>query len=237
MTINTSITFKKDSKGKITRAIITGATAYYVKLQKPSPIFEQRDMGANATKTEWTTDLVVSEDTADEFDSVFNKQSSKKVSKADFMKRFKIEDENDLPDPKAKKFFVIKVKHAAQDKDGNPINEKLRPRAVEVIDGKPVDITFDKLVGNGSKVDVLLRVSENSFGTFAYYSVLKVTDLVEYEGAGGKDEVEDDFLGGSLDRAEDTQSQGTGQAAPDDDEGFSDGTDEAPDFDESDDMY
>lgn len=226
MAMNTAIEFKKDKKGNITRAIITGATAYYVKLQKPSPVFEQRDLGNRATKTEWTVDLVVSEETADEFDEVFTKQSSKKVSKADFMKRYKIEDEADLPDPKAKKFFVIKVKHAAQDKDGNPINERLRPRAVEIVDNKPVDITFDKLIGNNSKVDVLLRVSSNDFGTFNYLSVVKVTDLIEYEGAGGKDEVEEDFLGGTLERSEVVENEAEDGEFEDPEEAFADDDDE-----------
>lgn len=201
MSLNTAIEFKKDKKGNITRAIITGAWMYYANLQQARPVFEQRELGKRATKTEWTVDLIVTEDTADEYDSVFNKQSSTKISKADFMKRYKIENEADLPDPKAKKFFMIKVKHAAQNKDGEAIDPRMRPRAVEIVDGKPVDITFDKLIGNGSKGDVLLRVSSNDFGTFSYLSVVKLTDFVEYVGA-GSDEVEDEFLGGSLERAE-----------------------------------
>lgn len=226
MTINTAIEFKEDKKGKINRAIITGATVYYAQLQKPRPVFEQRDMGNNATKTEWTVDLIVSEDTADEYDAVFNKQSSTKISKAEFIKRYKIEDESELPDPKAKKFFLLKVKHAAQKKDGEPIDTRMRPRAVEIVDGKPVDITFDKLIGNGSKGDVLLRVATNDFGTFSYLSVLKVTDMIEYEGA-GKDEVEEDFLGGSLDRADTDTGSGSGDAGePEDDDGFGGSSDD-----------
>lgn len=224
MTINTAIEFKKDKKDKINRAIITGATIYYAQLQKPRPVFEQRDQGNRATKTEWTVDLIVSEDTADEYDAVFNKQNSTKISKTEFMKRYKIEEESDLPDPKAKKFFLIKVKHAAQNKDGDPVDPRMRPRAVEIVDGKPVDVTFDKLIGNGSKGDVLLRVATNDFGSFSYLSVLKVTDLVEYEG-GGKDEVEEEFLGGSLDREEVAEDQGNKPVDDDDTDGFGEGED------------
>ena len=234
MTINSSITFKHDKKNKekIVRAIITGAHLYYVKLQKPSAIFEQRDV-RNPTKTEWTADLVVSEDTADEYDAVFTKQSSKKVTKADFMKRYKIEDEKDLPDPKAKKFFVIKVKHSAQDRDGNDIgpDSKLRPRAVEMVDGKPVDITYDKLVGNGSTGDVLLRVAQNDFGTFSYLNMIKLTNLIEYELSGG-DADEKEFLGAALER--DIKGHEDSEQSADEEE---EGAEEPPFEVEDDDEY
>lgn len=202
----TSITFKKDSKGNITNAIIKDAVAFYCKVQKPSAIFEQRQM-QNPTKTEYTVDLLVTEDVADEWDEVFNKQPSKKMTAAKFKEKFKIEEGVELPDPNAKKFFLIKVKQAAQKKDGTDIDPKMRPRIAIVEDGKPVDITFKELVGNGSNVDVLLRVSQNDFGTFSYLNRVKVNNLVSYSSGGGNAE-EEDFLGGSLELDKEPENNG-----------------------------
>ena len=45
--------------------------------------------------------------------------------------------------------------------------------------------TDTKLVGNGSKGSVSYSVVENKFGTFAKLDALLVTDLIEYQKAGG----------------------------------------------------
>ncbi len=236
MTMNTELKFKKDSKGNIERAIITGAKAYYTKVQKPAPIYEQRDM-RNPTKTEYTVDLLVSEEVADEWDEVFTKQTATKLSKEKFKQRFKIEDDADLPS-NDKKFFMIKAKQKAQKADGTPISASLRPRVVQNVGGNNVDITFDKLVGNGSDCDVLLRVNGNDFGTFAYLGMIKVTNLVEYNQSGGSGLEQDaeDFLGGSVEFADVPEDDG--KAEPN--QGGDDGQppfepDEQPDFGEDDD--
>lgn len=187
---------KKDSKGNINKVILKDAVAFYCKVQKPSAVYEQRQM-AKPTMTEYSVDLLVDEETADQWDEVFTKQPSKKMTAAKFKEKFKIEDEIVLPDPKAKKFFLIKVKQAAQKKDGTDIHPKMRPRVAQVIDGKPVDITFKELVGNGSKVDVLMRANQNDFGCFSYLQTVKVNELVSYS-IDNSDEDEEEFLGGSM---------------------------------------
>ncbi len=235
MTMNTELKLKKNSKGEIEKAFLTGCRAFYTKVQKAAPVYEQRDMGDRATKTEYTVDLVVSEEVADSFDEIFTKQTSTKLTKEKFKQKYKIEDDAELPDPKAKKFFVVKCKQKAQKADGQAISPKIRPRVVQVVDGKPVDITFDKLVGNNSGVDVMLGVSSNSYGTFSYLRVIKVTDLVEYASGGGSDEDTQEFLGGDLELAEEPEDNGV-----DTSQGSEEDAGEEPPFemsDEDDDEY
>lgn len=237
---------KKDSKGNIEKVAIMGAKAYYVKFQEPVVIFDQKDLPRKSqTQFEYTVELLVDEDCADAYDELFPKQAATKMSKAQVMKKFKAETDEDLEaigiDPKQKKYYFIKKVQAAQKKDGSPMSKQLRPRVVELVDGKPVDVTFDKLVGNGSSCDLLLRVSHNpTYGCFSYPAVLKCTNLIEYtSNGGGVDADTEDFLGGSVEFADEPEgvNQGSGQdASQDDDGGFSNGTEEAPDFDD-DDMY
>lgn len=230
---------KNDPKGNIEKVAITGAKAFYTKFQKPVPIFDQKDM-AKPTLFEYTVELLVDEDTADAYDELFPKQTSVKLSKAQVAKKFKLESDEDFKaiglDPKQKKFYSIKKSQKAQKADGTDISPKLRPRVVEVVDGKPVDVTFDKLVGNGSGVDLLMRVSHNpTYGSFSYPAILKVVNLIEYVGAdsSGVDEDTQDFLGGEFEFAEAPESNKGGVEA-------SDEYDEEPPFDldeDEDDIY
>jgi len=213
-----SITFNKDSKGNITSAIVKDALAFYCKIQKPSPIYEERTMH-NPTQFEYTIDLLVNEDVADEWDEVFAKQPSKKMSAAIFKEKFKLEDESVLDDPNAKKFYLIKAKQAAQKKDGSQMHPKMRPRVAQVVDGKPVDITFSELVGNGSSVDVLLNINQNDFGTFSYLSRVKVNSLISYE-SGGSDKEEEAFLGGTMEIDERDEAPMAGGSGNQPDNGF-----------------
>lgn len=192
---------KRDKKGKIEKGFLTGVIFYYTRLMKPVPIFEQRN-DPSPTLTEYCIDLVVTEEVADEWDEVFVKQSSKKYSKEKFMQAFKVENEADLPDPKANKFYVIKLKQPAQNKSGKPIAKSTRPRVVETVEGKPVDITFEKLIGNGSKGDVMVRVLENDYGAFSYLARVLVKDLIEFHTDDFVDEDEEEFLGGALELAD-----------------------------------
>lgn len=234
-------TIKSDKKGNIEKAAIMDAVAFYTKFQQPSAIFDQKDM-AKPTHFEWTVELVVDEDTADAYDETSPKQTAKKMTKQQVAKKFKLVDEDGNIDdekfkeanldPKLKKFFVIKKAQQCQTKEGKSL-DFLQPRAVEVVDGKPVDITFEKLIGNGSKVDLLLRFTHNkTYGTFSYPNILKVKELVEYEGSGGNgnsvDEETEDFLGGSVEFAE-APSKGSGEESA-----GKDVSEEMPDFDEED---
>ena len=59
------------------------------------------------------------------------------------------------------------------------------PNANTPLDASIIDITNTTLVGNGSKGSVSYTVVENKFGTFAKLKALLVTDLIEYQKAGG----------------------------------------------------
>lgn len=237
-------TFKiinKDSKGNIEKAAIIGAKAYYVKFQEPVVIFDQKDLPRKSqTQFEWTVELLVDEDTADAYDETSPKQPATKLSKAQVMKKFKAETDEDLEaigiNPKLKKFYFIKKSQAAQKKDGSAISKQLRPRVVEVVDDKPVDVTFDKLVGNGSDCALLLRFSHNStYGSFSYPAVLKCTNLIEYTAnGGGVDADTEDFLGGSVEFADEPESNGQ-DTSQDDSEGFGEEAVEEDEYDEE--MY
>ena len=228
---------KQDKKGNIEKAAIMGAKAYYTKFQQPAVIYDQKDLPRNKqTHFEYTVELLVDEETADNYDEHFPKQASKKMTKQQVMKKFKAESDEDLEeiglDPKQKKFYFIKKVQAAQKKSGEALPKQLRPRVVEVVDGKPVDITFDKLVGNGSDVDLLLRVSQNpTYGSFSYPAVLKCVNLIEYKasGTGGVDEETQDFLGGDLEFAEEPDDNGVDTSQEHSEESYEDEPDFADD--------
>lgn len=198
-----------ETKGKLEKVFIKNATLMYVKTRKAYPIYSQKDLPTKSqTMFEYTVDLVVDEDVADQYDEQFPKQSSKKLLKAAFMKQYKIESDADFPeglDPKAKKFFVIKVKQNTHyEKDGKPValSASTRPKVIAVVDGKKEDITVSKDVSNGSIGDVLLTVNHNKqYGASAKLKGILVTTFIEYEASGGdKDLV--DFFGDDVEFAE-----------------------------------
>lgn len=240
----------KSGQKELAKGIISNTTCFYCKVQTPEPIYDQKDW-SNPDMFEYKVDLVVDEDIADQWDEKFPKQPAKKYLKEAFMKKYKLEKDEDFPasvDPSQKKFWTITLKQAKtyKDRKTNQVKElslSLRPKVVELVDNKPVDITMKKLVGNGSEADVLFKVNHNkTYGAAAKLSIVKVTNLIEYVKAENKDEVLDDFLGGDLEIDEsEYEAQETapkaGQAAQEDagDDGFSEMPDAfVPEEDEED---
>ena len=209
--MTTTIQFVNGKKG-IEKAFIKNATLMYVKVKKASPIYDQKDLPKHAqTMFEYSVDLVVDEDTADQFDEQFPKQSAKKLLKAAFMKQYKIEKDEDFPaslDPKSKKFFVLKVRQNThyldkKEKVVKALSADTRPRAVAVIDGKKKDITLTTEVGNGSIGDVLLAVNNHpTYGASAKLKGILVTNLIEYVSSGGGNADLTDFFGEDVELAE-----------------------------------
>lgn len=190
------ITFKKDKKGNIESVAIHGATFYYTNIRSPRPIFDDREMSYDKARKEYSVDVAVSEDVADEWDEVFAKQPSKKYTNVKFREKYKLEEEDALPFPDEKKQFTIKIVQKAQKNDGDPIPDGLIPRVFIVEDGKAKDITFSTNIGNGSTGAVQVRANINKYGQFAYLSKVKVEDLIEYEGnEGGISDEDREFLG------------------------------------------
>lgn len=205
---------KQDKKGNIEKAALMDVVFFYVKCQEAVPIFDQKD-AAKPTHFEYTLECVCDEDTADAYDETSPKQPAKKMTKDQVAKKYRLVDEDGKVDdakfveanldPKQKKFYVIKKAQAKQTKDGSKSLDHLRPKVFEVVDGKSVEVTREKLVGNGSKGSLLLRFTHNAtYGAFSYPAMLKVDELIEYEksGKGGLDEDSQDFLGGDVELEE-----------------------------------
>lgn len=238
---------KQDKKGNIEKAALMDVVFFYVKCQEAVPIFDQKD-AAKPTHFEYTLECVCDEDTADAYDETSPKQPAKKMTKEQVAKKYRLVDEdgkiNDEKfveanlDPKQKKFWVIKKAQAKQTKDGSKSLDHLRPKVFEVVNGKSIEVTREKLVGNGSKGSLLLRYTHNAtYGTFSYPAMLKIDELIEYEksGKGGLDEDSQDFLGGDVELEEVTDGQDVDSSNMTDEE-YDKSADEAePDFDKSDD--
>jgi hypothetical protein len=71
-----------------------------------------------------------------------------------------------------------------------------RPKVFVPVDGGVEDITLTVLVANGSRGSVAFSVSSNDFGTFPQLTGILVTELIEYESAGGSSSVFGKVVGG-----------------------------------------
>lgn len=216
-----SIEFKNDAKGNLSTIILRDVALFYTCVMKPRPIQPQKDW-SNPTRFEYSVGVAVTEEMADEWDEVFAKQSSTKLTNKKFKERYKLEEGDELPVPDAKKQFIINVKQKTHKSNGDKVSPKLRPRVVEAVEGgKPIDVTMKKLVGNGSRGDVLIRVSHSKeFGATAHLNVVKVTQMVDYAMDDGNDEELNDFLGGEVefedidDGTEDAKKESKGSDKP-----------------------
>lgn len=161
-------------------ALIENVTFLYAKVQNPVPAYNKVD-------SEWSVDVVASKADAKKIKKEFPKTSLKEFDNADFTEKFGIEP----PFPKQDEQFILKFKKS-HIKNGKETPEKYRPRVIQQVGDAREDITFDKLVGNGSKGTLSYRVKEtDSYGNFAELQAILVTDLVEYQSKAGG--VTDDF--------------------------------------------
>lgn len=161
-------------------ALIENVTFLYAKVQNPAPAYNKVD-------SEWSVDVVASKADAKKIKKDFPKTSLKEFDNADFTEKFGIEP----PFPKQDEQFILKFKKS-HIKNGKETPEKYRPRVIQQVGDVREDITFDKLVGNGSKGTLSYRVKEtDSYGNFAELQAILVTDLVEYQSKAGG--VTDDF--------------------------------------------
>lgn len=161
-------------------ALIENVTFLYAKVQNPVPAYNKVD-------SEWSVDVVASKADAKKIKKEFPKTSLKEFDNADFTEKFGIEP----PFPKQDEQFILKFKKS-HIKNGKETPEKYRPRVIQQVGDVREDITFDKLVGNGSKGTLSYRVKEtDSYGNFAELQAILVTELVEYQSKAGG--VTDDF--------------------------------------------
>lgn len=149
----------------------------YAKLAQADQKYQSKDY-------EYSVEVIVSEDTADEWEARFKKQPAKKIRAADFEAKYKIP----VPEQykKEKNLYSIKLKKDAT-KDGEPFNPEYRPKVFLDTADERIDITESRLVANGSYGKVSYRVNTNDFGTFARLNNVLFDEegFIEYESKGG----------------------------------------------------
>ena len=156
--------------------LLENVTIFYAKIKQPSFKYQ------STTEKEYSVTAHVDKATAKSWNKAFQKQKAKEVDYDDFCEKYGAEyaigDEEQ---------FLITVKKPAQYKDGNPIKENQVPRAfIDDGNGELEDITFTKLIGNGSKGIVQFDVTSNDYGTFAKLAAVKVDELVVVEQSGSE---------------------------------------------------
>jgi hypothetical protein len=156
---------------------IMDATFVYVCVQEAKTKYGKKD------EYEYSTGLVVDEDTYDAFAAEFpkNVSNSSIVKTEAFKERFCI----DPVYPEAKKQYVIVLKAPRDDFNGVPIPDDAfkRPKVYVPSGNNSVsEITLKTLVANGSKGDVNFWVSHSKeFGSFPKLHELLVKELIVYE--------------------------------------------------------
>ncbi len=167
---------------------------FYTCIQKPVDNYDKDG-------TEYKVTVCVSEDDADAFEDVKKElkvkyPEVKTVKTTEFEALYKVP----APFPDQKKQFLLTFKRKAGQNDGTPIDEQYRPKVfAKNNEGKFVDVTASKLVGNGSEGVVKFSVFETQkYGNFTQLVAVKVTELIEYEAPnkGDDDGFYDDVLKG-----------------------------------------
>ena len=144
----------------------------YVKIANPVK-------GINEGDTEFTVDCIMSKADAKAWNKAHPKNKSKAVDNDEFLDKYKFDE---VPFEDEDEQHVVKFKKA-HSKQGVELPEKFRPRVFELVDGKPVDVTFTKLVANGSSGKVSFSTFSNSFGEFVQLDAILVVDMIEYQSA------------------------------------------------------
>lgn len=144
----------------------------------------QPDTKYQSTEKEWSIEVIVDEDTADEWNEKFKKQPAKKIKASDFEAKYKIA----LPEALKgeKNVFGIKLKRQATN-DGVPVEDNFRPKVyVDMNGGERVEIGQSRLISNGSFGKVSYYISTNDFGTFARLQdvLMEEDNFKEYESSG-----------------------------------------------------
>jgi len=163
-------------------AIIDNVYFAYCKIQSPVTAL-------NKANLEVSVNCIVSEDDADAWVEACPNNAVKILKNDAFKEKYKM----DPPFPESKKQYVLTVKKMTS-KNGVELPEKFRPRVFQMVDGEKVDITFQKLVSNGSRGKLAYSTysAPTPEGTkiTAQLVAILVEDLIEYvpEGEGGSGE-------------------------------------------------
>ena len=156
--------------------VIEGVNLFYVKLQKPSLKYQSQ------TDKEFSVTVQVDKATKTLWNKTFQNQKCKELEHDDFCEKYGVEyaignEEQYLLT--LKKPANYKDKETGQLKD---IPDDYRPRAlIDDGNGELEDVTFTKLIGNGSKGVVQYEVNSNDYGTFAHLLAIRVDEIVVVE--------------------------------------------------------
>lgn len=147
----------------------------FVKIQSPVKSLNEGD-------TEFTVDCIMSKADAKQWNKDHPKNKYKTFDNDEFLTKFKFDE---VPFPEEDEQYVVKFKKA-HSKKGVELPEKFRPRVFEAVEGgKPVDVTFEKLVANSSKGQVSYSTFTNSYGEFVQLDAILVEEMKEYKPTGG----------------------------------------------------
>lgn len=160
----------------IEKNLLENVTLFYPKIKTPSLKYQSQ------TEREYAVTAHVDKATRNAWNKNFQKQKAREVEYDDFVEKFGKEYAIGEEEQ-----YLITLKKPAQYKDKTTgelkeIPDAYRPRAfLDDGNGELEDITFTKLIGNGSKGVVQFEVNENSYGTFAKLLAVKVDELVVVE--------------------------------------------------------
>ncbi len=155
--------------------------------------------GAPAKPNEWKASVVLTdEDYVDALEdyakSLDTQISLKKVKTAEFESTYKVAP----PEGAGKNVWVLTLRKSVElGKTGKLVEEKYKPKVMEKQGNLLVDITREKLVGNGSMGAISVdRFDRTAGGSSLYLKNVLVTELKEYvktESATAGSEFEDDL--------------------------------------------
>ncbi len=161
------------TKEKSKLGVIEG-TLVYAKTGQPDFKYQSEDK-------EWSVEVIVNEDTAEEWDAQFKKQPSKKVKAVDFEAKYRIPVPDHLKGEK--NLYGIKLKRQATN-DGVPVEESFRPKVyLDDAEGNRTEIGQSRKIANGSFGKVSYYISVNDFGQFSRLQNVLMTEdqFIEYE--------------------------------------------------------
>lgn len=153
------------------RGVLKDVALYYTSIQTPRNKYESE-------LKHFTTTVVMDKSTSTAFSKQFPKKKVNPIANDDFIEKYK----TDVPFPESPIQYVMNLAQDELKKDGTPMPDFLRPRALlETLDGQIYDITEKKLIGNGSRGDVQYSWYTTSFGPAVRLGNVVVKNLVEYE--------------------------------------------------------
>jgi len=158
--------------------IIEGVGFFYTKIQRAAPKFNPED------GNEFVVDCQVDKATVKAWNKEFPKNKGKEMDYDAFVAKFGAEHAIGEDE---QYFIKLKKNESYEDKttgERKLIADAFRPRVLlDDGNGELEDITFTKLVGNGSKGVVQYEINENKYGKFANLVAVKVDELVVVEKA------------------------------------------------------